>query len=152
MKGNRLIMEHNIQFENLLCFKIYAASRIITKIYNSELKKFNLTYPQYLVLVSIYEKNNISVTTLGKKLNLDSGTLTPLLKRMQKNDFIIRKRFKDDERIVLISLTKKAISLKPKIMELTKKLHKQCQEFGCDQTDKLQNTIEYLDDIIKYQS
>lgn len=107
--------EEMIKLENLLCFTIYASSREITRMYRPVLDKFGLTYPQYLVLVVLWEVGHCTVTELGEKLLLDSGTLTPLLKRMQEADLVIRKRSLEDERKVEVSLTAKGESLKPQL-------------------------------------
>jgi MarR family transcriptional regulator, organic hydroperoxide resistance regulator len=107
-------MENNLILENQLCFKIYTLEREITKIYRSLLEDMQVTYPQYLVLLILWEKNSITVKELGQRLFLDSGTLTPMLKRMEGNNLIERKRSKEDERHVIISLTKKGEELKNK--------------------------------------
>ncbi len=108
--------------DSQLCFKIYASSRIIIKLYNTTLKKFNITYPQYLVLGVLWRKDHVSVSAIGKKLFLDSGTLTPLLKRMENLNLLSRKRDSYDERKVLITLTKTGRDLENKIGPITKKI------------------------------
>lgn len=97
------------------CFSTYVASRSIQRLYQPMLKKQNLTYPQYLVLVILYEKKNLTVNEIGKYLDLSSGTLTPLLKRMEDSNLIRRIRRTQDERIVDITLTEKGIETR-KIM------------------------------------
>lgn len=97
----------NLKLENQICFKIYTAEREITKLYRDLLEDLDVTYPQYLVLLVLWEKNSITVKELGQKLFLDSGTLTPMLKRMEGNRLLERKRSLEDERSVIISLTKK---------------------------------------------
>lgn len=103
-----------LKLENQICFKIYTAEREITKLYRDLLRELNVTYPQYLVLLLLWEKNSLSVKELGQRLFLDSGTLTPMLKRMELNGLVKRKRSVQDERIVIISLTEKAEKLKEK--------------------------------------
>ncbi|MCG1022850.1 MarR family winged helix-turn-helix transcriptional regulator [Sutcliffiella horikoshii] len=100
-------MESNLRLENQLCFKIYSAEKKMTKLYRAYLDEIGITYPQYLVLLVLWEQDNISVKELGEKLMLDSGTLTPMLKRMEINQLITRNRSKKDERVVVISLTQK---------------------------------------------
>ncbi|WHY66499.1 MarR family transcriptional regulator [Neobacillus sp. SuZ13] len=104
----------NLKLENQICFKIYTAEREITKLYRDLLEDLDVTYPQYLVLLVLWEKNSITVKELGQKLFLDSGTLTPMLKRMEGNRLLERKRSLEDERSVIISLTKKGEELKQK--------------------------------------
>jgi MarR family transcriptional regulator, organic hydroperoxide resistance regulator len=103
-----------LKLENQICFKIYTAEREITKLYRDLLRELNVTYPQYLVLLLLWEKNSLSVKELGQRLFLDSGTLTPMLKRMELNGLVKRKRSVQDERIVIISLTEKGEKLKEK--------------------------------------
>ncbi|MBH0172550.1 MarR family transcriptional regulator [Fictibacillus sp. 23RED33] len=103
-----------LKLENQICFKIYTAEREITKLYRELLKELNVTYPQYLVLLLLWEKHSLSVKELGQRLFLDSGTLTPMLKRMEANGLVERKRSPEDERSVIISLTEKGEGLKEK--------------------------------------
>lgn len=97
-----------------LCFKMYAVSRYITSLYKPFLDEISLTYPQYLVMVVLWENESMSISKIGEFLYLDNGTLTPLLKRMEQNGFLTRVRSSSDERIVQINLTKKGIELKKK--------------------------------------
>ncbi|KWX75571.1 MarR family winged helix-turn-helix transcriptional regulator [Paenibacillus jilunlii] len=98
--------------ENQLCFTIYACSREFTKLYQPHLDKIGLTYSQYLVMLVLWERNQCTVKELGEALFLDSGTLTPLLKRLQAAGLILRERSLQDERKVLISLTEQGRKLK----------------------------------------
>ncbi|WP_208560498.1 MarR family winged helix-turn-helix transcriptional regulator [Marinilactibacillus kalidii] len=96
-----------LKLENQLCFSLYATTRQMTKIYRPLLKELDITYPQYLVLLVLWEVEKISVKALGERLFLDSGTLTPMLKRMEENGLITRVRSVVDERVVEVSLTEK---------------------------------------------
>lgn len=107
-------MKSLLKLDKQLCFKIYAVSRMITKEYKPLLDKLNLTYPQYLVMIVLWEKKKISVRDLGKKLYLDSGTLTPLLKKLECKGLAKRKRDIDDERIVNIIISEEGEQLKLK--------------------------------------
>ncbi|MGR3766295.1 MarR family winged helix-turn-helix transcriptional regulator [Rossellomorea sp. NS-SX7] len=107
-------MDDVLLLENQICFKIYTAEREITKLYRSLLEEIGVTYPQYLAMLVLWEKERTTVKELGKKLFLDSGTLTPMLKRMESNGLLIRERSKEDERSVIISLTEKGVGLKEK--------------------------------------
>lgn len=101
-----------LQLDNQLCFALYSASLAMTKLYTPLLSALNLTYPQYLVLLVLWQQDGLTVTALGERLNLNSGTLTPLLKRMEASGFLVRERSQDDERRVLVSLTPAGKKLK----------------------------------------
>lgn len=107
-------MPEILKLSNQLCFPIYVLSKEIINRYRPFLDELDITYPQYLVLLVLWEKDNQTVSELGKKLFLDSGTLTPLLKRLEAKDMVIRTRQKNDERIVQITLTSFGLSLKEK--------------------------------------
>ena len=91
--------------DNQMCFALYSASLTMTKVYKPLLQKFGLTYPQYLVMLVLWEQDERSVSELGARLYLDSGTLTPLLKRLETLAFITRSRDAIDERRVIVALT-----------------------------------------------
>lgn len=88
-----------------LCFSLYATSRAIQRLYAPSLEKHHLTYPQYLILVSLYDLGKISVKRIGEELDLASNTLTPLLKRMEQHGLVKRERSNEDERVVLLTIT-----------------------------------------------
>ncbi|MBV7509500.1 MarR family transcriptional regulator [Bacillus sp. sid0103] len=116
-------MENNkLKLENQICFKIYSAEREITKLYRNLLEELDVTYPQYLVLLVLWEEKSVTVKELGQKLFLDSGTLSPMLKRMEGNGLIERRRSLEDERTVIISLSKKGEDLKDKAQCIPTKL------------------------------
>lgn len=94
-----------LKLANQLCFPIYAAANAIQKAYRPHLQPLGLTYPQYLVMLVLWETDGVSVGDIGRRLHLDSGTLTPLLKRLEAAGLVARRRSDDDERVVLISLT-----------------------------------------------
>lgn len=100
-----------LKLDNQLCFSIYAASRVITRAYRPLLDPLGLTYPQYLVLLILWEKDGQTVNEIGQRLYLDSGTLTPLLKRMEQSGFIVRCKT-TDARKVEIRLGERAIDLR----------------------------------------
>ena len=103
--------EEQLKLENQICFPIYSVSRLITRAYKPYLEKLGITYPQYLVLLVLWEENSLSVNKIGQKLLLNTNTLSPLIKRMEKNELLTRTRSRDDERTVLVSLTEKGRSL-----------------------------------------
>ncbi len=111
-----------LKLENQLCFPLYACSRNIINLYTPFFKPLGLTYTQYIVFLVLWENDSISVGELGKKLYLDNGTLTPLLKKMQEKGYLTRQRSRDDERIVLVSLTEKGWELREKVKDIPEKL------------------------------
>ena len=94
-----------LRLDNQLCFAVYSASLAMTKLYKPLLDKLHLTYPQYLVMLVLWERDGLMVSELGERLSLDSGTLTPLLKRLEANGLVARIRDVADERRVHVSLT-----------------------------------------------
>jgi len=100
-----------LKLANQLCFPVYAASRLITREYQPFLDKLGITYPQYLVLMILWEKDGLPVNDIAKKLMLNTNTITPLLKRMEKDGIIRRKRSGEDERKVIVQLTGKGREL-----------------------------------------
>lgn len=95
-----------------LCFPIYAAANAIQKAYRPHLKPLGLTYPQYLVMLVLWEDDGVSLGDIGRRLHLDSGTLTPLLKRLEAAGLVARRRSDEDERVVVITLTASGRALK----------------------------------------
>ncbi|MEG3060094.1 MAG: MarR family transcriptional regulator [Comamonas sp.] len=104
-----------LQLDNQLCFALYSASLATTKLYKPLLKPWGLTYPQYLVMLSLWEKDDCMVSELGDRLFLDSGTLTPLLKRMESAGWLQRQRDSEDERRVRVVLTEAGRALREKL-------------------------------------
>jgi MarR family transcriptional regulator, organic hydroperoxide resistance regulator len=101
-----------LKLDNQLCFALYAASRAITRTYRDRLVELGLTYPQYLVLTVLWESDALSLTAIGRHLRLDSGTLTPLVKRLETSGFVTRNRRSTDEREVEIALTAAGLALR----------------------------------------
>lgn len=115
-------MEEKLQLKSQVCFPIYSLSREIINRYRPFLDELDITYPQYLVLMVLWENEVQTVNQIGEKLNLDSGTLTPLLKRLEAKELIHRCRRRSDERVVEITLTEKAGSLKRKAVLVPEKV------------------------------
>ena len=107
-------MAKSLKLDDQLCFSIYAASHAFTRFYKPLLEPLRLTYPQYLVLLTLWESDGLPLKTIGARLGLDSGTLTPLLKRMEEAGFLTRARDKADERQVIVELTGKGRRLEAK--------------------------------------
>lgn len=113
----------NIKLENQLCFPLYALSREIIKLYKPFLEKFDLTYTQYIAMLVLWEEEKITFKCLGKKLHLDSGTLTPVLKKLEANNLIKKYRSTEDDRIVIVEITEKGLKLKNEILEVPEKMY-----------------------------
>lgn len=103
-----------LKLENQLCFPLYTASRLTTQCYQPLLKELGLTYPQYLVMLVLWERDQVNLSYLSEKLFLQSNTLTPLLKRMESMELLTRERSMSDERSIIITLTNKGRNLKEK--------------------------------------
>ena len=103
-----------LKLENQLCFPLYAASREIIRHYRPHLEALDLTYTQYITMMVLWEEGELSVKQLGKRLYLDSGTLTPLLKSLQAKGYVTRKRSEADERVLMVRLTEAGLALREK--------------------------------------
>lgn len=108
--------------DNQLCFALYSASLAMTKLYKPMLDRLGLTYPQYLVMLVLWETDGKSVSELGERLQLDSGTLTPLLKRLEAAGLVRRERAADDERRVLVHLTSEGRALRRRALQVPKEV------------------------------
>ena len=142
MASRTLSADEALKLDNQLCFALYAASLAMTKLYKPLLDELGLTYPQYLVMLVLWEGDGLAVSELGRRLSLDSGTLTPLLKRLEAAGLVSRLRAVDDERRVHIHLSAAGRRLKaraakvpacilaatqcplPEVVRLTQELHR----------------------------
>ena len=104
-------MNEKLKLENQLCFPLYACAKEIVRSYTPLLEPLGLTYTQYIAMMVMWEHKSISVKDMGKLLYLDSGTLTPMLKKMEKAGWIRRKRSENDERVVMVTITEKGEKL-----------------------------------------
>ena len=111
-----------MKLDNQICFPLYAAARYVTGLYTPYLKDLGLTYTQYITFLVLWEKDGISVSEIGSRLMLDNGTLSPMLKKMEQAGYIERKRSSDDDRVVIVSLTKKGRDLQEKAKEIPMKV------------------------------
>lgn len=137
MKYKQLLLE------NQLCFPLYAASREVVKKYKPYLNEIGLTYTQYIVMLVLWEEEMINVKEMGKLLLLDSGTLTPLLKKLEGEGLITRKRSNDDERNLEISLTEKGNSLKEKAKDIPSKVGS-CIDLSLEEVIELQRLLNKI--------
>lgn len=111
-------MDGRFNLDNQLCFRLYTASRLITQSYHPFLAEFGLTYPQYLVLLVLWEKDEQPVNDIAKRLMLETNTVTPLLKRMETEGILTRSKGKKDARQIIVSLTKKGCTLKEELLHV----------------------------------
>ena len=135
-----------LYLDNQLCFPLYAASRLTTKVYAPYLNALDITYPQYLVLMVLWEHECQTVNEIGARLLLESNTLTPLLKRMEQKGLISRTRSKSDERSVLISLTELGEKLKASAATIPEKLIASLnnESISAKEIQDFQNTLRKL--------
>ena len=111
-----------MKLDNQICFPLYAAARYVTGLYTPYLKELGLTYTQYITFLVLWERDGVSVSEIGSRLMLDNGTLSPMLKKMEQAGYIERKRSSDDDRVVIVSLTKKGRELQDKAKEIPMKV------------------------------
>lgn len=140
-----------LKLENQLCFPVYAASRLITREYQPLLDELGITYPQYLVLMILWEKDQLPVNDIAKKLVLNTNTITPLLKRMEQQGLVERRRSEEDERKVLVYLTEKGKQLQEQAARIPEQLVGQLLK-GDLKTDDLIRLKEQLTNIIDFLS
>jgi MarR family transcriptional regulator, organic hydroperoxide resistance regulator len=134
----------SIKLDNQVCFSLYAASREIIKLYKPVLDKFNLTYTQYIAMLVLWEDEKSTVKDIGKRLHLDSGTLTPLLKKIENMGLVTRYRDVNDDRVVIVELTEKGRNLKDEVTEVP-------NEIACKvkmPIEKLMVLKKHLDELL----
>lgn len=131
----------NSYLSKQLCFLFYVSSKEIIKKYSNYLKEYELTYTGYIVLMAIEEDEKLNIKTLGDRVFLDSGTLTPLLKKLEKKNYVVRTREEKDERNLQISLTEQGKSIKKPLSEVSQKVF---GEFDIDvnEAKKLVNHLQ----------
>ena len=111
-----------MKLANQLCFPLYAAARHVTGLYTPVLKPLGLTYTQYIVFLVLWEKDGLTVGEIGEKLLLDNGTLSPLLKKLEQAGYVRRERSREDERVVVITLTEAGRALREKAKDVPAKV------------------------------
>jgi DNA-binding MarR family transcriptional regulator len=134
--------EH-LLLDQQLCFALYAASRSVTGLYRPLLEPLGLTYPQYLVMLVLWERDGLTVRELGLRLQLDSGTLTPLLKRLQAAGLVDRQRRAEDEREVEIRLTEAGLALRESASDIPHCLAQRLNA-SLDQVQHLRDQLKQL--------
>lgn len=134
-----------LKLENQVCFPLYAASRLVTRMYQPLLEALDITYPQYLILLVLWEEDHQPVKVIGEKLLLESNTLTPLLKRMESKGILRRKRSDADERIVLINLTDSGRAMKEEALCIPGELVKEMPDnFSAEKLVQLREDLKAL--------
>ena len=111
-----------MKLKNQLCFPLYAAARNVTNLYTPLLQPLGLTYTQYLVFLVLWERDGLTVGEIGEKLMLDNGTLSPLLKKLEQEGYIERRRSREDDRVVEITLTEEGRALQEKAKDIPRKV------------------------------
>ena len=138
----------NIKLDNQLCFSLYAASREVIKLYKPCLDKYNLTYTQHIAMLVLWEDEKSTVKGIGNRLHLDSGTLTPLLKKLENMELIKRYRDENDDRVVIVELTEKGRELKEEILGVPGQILckvKMTKEEGIELKESLDELLKNLE-------
>ena len=107
-----------LKIENQLCFPLYACAKEVVRKYKPFLDRIDLTYTQYITMMVLWERNTVNVSELGECLYLDSGTLTPLLKKLEAKGLVRRERSREDERVMVITLTEKGLALRDEAVDI----------------------------------
>lgn len=137
---NRL-EDESLRLSNQLCFAVYSAAHALNRVYKTLLGPLGLTYPQYLVMLILWEKDDVSVKEIGARLYLDSGTLTPLLKRLEHSGLVVRRRGTEDERQVLITLTPQGRSLRAQAKHIP-------EEILCATGSSVEDVVALRDNLV----
>ena len=124
LQTNNMKNEELLRLDNQICFPMYVASKEIVRRYIPLLNKLDLTYTQYITLLALWEKDHITVKELGEKLYLDSGTLTPLLNKLEKKGYIIKNKSDKDGRELVVIVTDKGLELKQKAIDVPPEIAK----------------------------
>lgn len=147
---NYINMEYEqLKLKNQICFPVYAASRLITRGYQPHLEKLGITYPQYLVMMVLWEQDGITVNDIAEKLILNTNTVTPLLKRMEVMGVVSRKRSTLDERKVLITLTPQGRKMREEAASIPEQLVEELQQVGIT-ADELVGLKHSLDRLVEH--
>jgi DNA-binding MarR family transcriptional regulator len=129
-----------LKLDNQLCFPLYAAARKIVGAYTPYLKPLGLTYTQYITFMVLWEQDGLTVGEIGSRLRLDNGTLTPMLKKMEKQGYVDRRRSPDDERRVMVYLTEQGRAMKAKLADVPRQIGR-CVPLEPDEAQTLYHTL-----------
>ena len=130
-----------LKLDNQLCFSLYALSREVIKMYQPVLSKYNLTYTQYVTMLAMWELEKAPFKEVAKKLYLDSGTLTPVLKKLESMGLVNKYRDKNDDRMVIVELTQKAIDLKDDIKKVPDEMYCKINGLEVDELIDLKKSL-----------
>ena len=144
LQGVDGLSDEDLKLENQLCFPLYVCAREIVNAYRPFLDELGLTYTQYIALMVLWEEKKITVKALGVKLHLDSGTLTPLLKKLESKGLIVRERSSEDERSVLASITNEGMDLKKKALLIPTQMADCIEDFSIEEADLLRTLLNKL--------
>lgn len=139
-----------LRLENQLCFPLYACSKEIVRRYRPFLDALDLTYTQYITMMAMWEYGSMSVKKLGSMLYLDSGTLTPLLKKLEDKDYITRRRDPEDDRVVIVSVTEEGLALRDRALSVPESMAS-CIRLPAEDAVELQKALAKLMDILQKQ-
>ncbi len=137
-----------LKLDNQLCFRLYTAARLVTANYTPFFKEFGITYPQYLVLMLLWEQDNRIISDITERLKLETNTVTPLLQRMEKQGLIVRQKSKADSRQRIVSLTSEGKKMEEQIKEVPNCLAREIVEKGMS-VEELQALVPLLDKFIQ---
>ena len=140
-------LEDMLLLDNQLCFPLYAAAKEVVRRYTPFLAPFDLTYTQYIAMMVLWEKKTVSVNELGKQLMLDSGTLTPLLRKLEDKKYLLREKSAKDGRRLIVSLTPEGASLKDKMVVVPQKMGT-CVHLSPEETVELKRLLKKVTDNI----
>ena len=139
----------SIKLEDQLCFPLYACAREIVKTYRPVLDALGLTYTQYIAMLVLWEDHEVSVKDLGYRLHLDSGTLTPLLKKLEEKGFMSRERSTRDERVVIASITVEGRQLQEKAAAVPALIRQQFQDFTAKEVNQMYRLLYRLMEVLE---
>lgn len=134
----------SLRLENQLCFPLYACAREVVKAYRPHLEALGLTYTQYISMMVLWEEGRVSVRDLGKKLHLDSGTLTPLLKKLESKGYLKRERSTIDERVVIACITDEGRKLKRAASKIPQAMSQEITDFPMEDAKQLYDLLYKL--------
>ena len=140
-------LEDMLLLDNQLCFPLYAAAKEVVRRYTPFLAPFDLTYTQYIAMMVLWEKKTVSVNELGKQLMLDSGTLTPLLRKLEDKKYLLREKSAKDGRRLIVSLTPEGASLQDKMVVVPQKIGT-CVHLSPEETIELKRLLKKVTDNI----
>ena len=140
-------LEDMLLLDNQLCFPLYAAAKEVVRRYTPFLAPFDLTYTQYIAMMVLWEKKTVGVNELGKQLMLDSGTLTPLLRKLEDKKYLLREKSAKDGRRLIVSLTPEGASLKDKMVVVPQKMGT-CVHLSPEETTELKRLLKKVTDNI----